>query len=106
MACKEGASAGEFVADLDVNADGWIAAKASSDARDSFFQPVFAHTSPIYVKAGRHGEEKKAAAAWFDDRIETSLEWVRAKGRFYTDRQRQEVVDLFRQGQQVYRDMM
>ena len=105
-AFKEGSTAGELVADIDVNADGWIAAKASSDARDSFFQPVFAHTRPIYVKAGRHGEEKKAAAGWFDDRIETSLEWVRAKGRFYTDRQRQEVVDLFRQGQQVYRDMM
>ncbi|MDA1228910.1 MAG: CehA/McbA family metallohydrolase [Chloroflexi bacterium] len=105
-AFSEGSTDGELQADVEVNADGWIAAKASSDARDSFFQPVFAHTSPVYVNAGRGSDEKKAAAAWFDNRIETSLEWVRAKGRFYTDQQRQEVVDLFRQGQQVYKKMM
>ena len=103
---EEGSASGTLEANVDVNADGWIAAKASSDTRDSFFQPIFAHTSPIYIKAGRDSAEKKAAAAWFDDSIETSLEWVRAKGRFYSDQQRQEVVDLFRQGQQVYKEMM
>ena len=44
--------------------------------------------------------------ASFTDAIEGSLEWVRAKGRFYTDGQRQEVVDLFREGQEVYRAIM
>ena len=101
-----GSTEGKLETEVEVDADGWIAAKASSDARDSFFQPVFAHTSPIYVKTGKDSEEKKAAAAWFDDSIEKSLEWVKAKGRFYTDQQRQEVVDLFQQGRQVYRDMM
>ncbi len=83
--------------------DGWVAARLSSDARDSFYQPIFAHTSPVYVKTGQDSAEKKESARWFDDSIERSLEWVRARGRFYTDAQRQEVVDLFREGQQVYR---
>ena len=89
--------------DITANSDGWLAARLSSDARDSFYQPVFAHTSPVYVATGRDGPEKRSAAAWFDTAIEESLQWVRSKGRFYDDGQRKEIEDLFRQGQQVYR---
>lgn len=102
---EHGATEGHLESDIAVSADGWVAARLSSDARDSFFQPVFAHTSPIYVKTGLASQEKRNAAASFNDAIEGSLEWVRAKGRFYTDGQRQEVVDLFREGQEVYRAM-
>jgi hypothetical protein len=103
---SRGSTQGHLEADVPVASDGWVAARLSSDARDSFFQPVFAHTSPVYVKSGADGPEKKAAARWFDDSIERSLEWVRTKGKFYTDAQRREVVDLFRQGQEVYRAML
>ena len=94
----DGSTEGHLEADIPVPSDGWIAARLSSDARDSFSQTMFAH-----VKAGLDGPEKKEAAAQFDDAIEGSLEWVRTRGRFYTDAQRREVVDLFLEGQQVYR---
>jgi hypothetical protein len=100
---ENGSTSGEIEADVTALADGWIAARLASDVRDSFYQPVFAHTSPVYVKAGRDSQEKKDAAVWFDNAIEQSLEWVNKKGRFYNDQQRQEVVDLFREGQQVYK---
>ena len=99
----EGSTGGQLESEVTVSSDGWLAARLSSDARDSFFQPVFAHTSPVYVKAGVDGPEKKAAAAWFDKTIEDSLEWVRARGRFYNDNQRQEILNLFREGQSVYK---
>ena len=102
----QGSTDGHLEADVAAASDGWIAARLSSDARDSYSQPVFAHTSPLYVKTGADGPEKRAAAQWFDDSIERSLDWVGAKGKFYNDDQRREVVDLFRQGQQVYRDMI
>ena len=86
--------------------DGWVAARLWSQARDSFAQPVFAHTSPVYVTTGAAGPEEMAAAAYFDDAIERSLAWVGSKGKFYTDKQRREVIDLFREGQQVYRKVM
>ena len=92
--------------DVTVASDGWVAARLSSDARDSFSQPVFAHTSPVYVKVGADSSEKKAAARWFDDSIERSLEWVGTKGKFYSDAQRREVADLFRRGQEVYRAIL
>ena len=102
---EDGSTAGRFEADVSAASDGWIAARAASDTRDSFAQPIFAHTSPVYLKAGVDGPEKKEAAGRFDDEIERSLEWVRARGRFYTDAQRREVIDLFREGQKVYRSI-
>ena len=101
----EGSTHGHLEADLTVASDGWVAVRASSDVRDSFAQPVFAHTSPVYLETGLNGPESRAAGIWFDEAIERSLEWVRARGRFYSDNQRQEVVDLFREAQAVYRAM-
>jgi hypothetical protein len=102
----DGSKSGTLTADVSVPNDGWLAARLFSNARDSFAQPIWAHTSPIYVKTGVASPEKKEAAYWFDDHIEKSLEWVTKKGKFYTDGQRKEVVDLFKQGQAVYRAMV
>ena len=100
---EQGSHEGTMESDVPATADGWLAARLFSDTRDSFAQPIFAHTSPIYVTVGRAGEEKIAAAKWLDQSIERSLEWVSKKGRFYNDSQRAEVVDLFREGRQVFR---
>jgi len=100
-----GSKSGELTLETSAESDGWVAARLSSDARDSFAQPVFAHTSPVYVNVGKDGAHKREAAASFDWAIERSLEWVNTKGRFYTDAQRKEVVDLFREAQQRYKAM-
>ncbi len=105
-AFPDGSTAGHLEADVAATSDGWLAARLSSDVRDSFFQPVFAHTSPVYVRVGVDSQEKRDAAAWFDGAIERSLEWVRTRGRFYSNSQRREVSDLFRQGQEVFRAML
>ncbi len=102
----EGAASGSLEADVPAECDGWIAARLWSQTRDSFAQPVFAHTSPVYVTTGAAGPEKSEAAAYFDDAIKRSLEWIGSKGKFYTDKQRREVIDLFREGQQVYKNML
>ena len=102
----EGSTGGSLEAGVNVPADGWIAARVSGHARDSFAQPVFAHTSPVYLSTGLTSPERREAAAHFDREIENSIEWVGGKGKFYSDAQRKEVVDLFRQGQQVYKGML
>jgi hypothetical protein len=101
----KGSTGGHLEAEVPVKSDGWVAARAAGSVRDSFAQPIFAHTSPVYVSCGVGSPERKDAAAWFDGAIEESLEWVSKKGRFYTDAQRREVVDLFRQGQDAFRAM-
>ena len=64
----EGCASGSLEADVPAASDGWIAARLWSRARDSFAQPVFAHTSPVYVVTGQAGPEKRAAAAYFGRR--------------------------------------
>ncbi len=99
-----GSKSGTMRVSLPVKSDGWIGARLGSTVRDSFAQPIWAHTSPVYVRSGVElGDERREAAAYFDAAIERSMEWVTKKGKFYTDSQRREVVDLFRQGQEWYR---
>lgn len=105
-ACESGVLEGKVELDLKVEADCWIAARISGNFRDSFFQPIFAHTSPVYVVAGRSSEVRREAASWFDRSIEGSIEWVEKKARFYTNGQRREILDLYREGQDRYRSMM
>ena len=101
-----GRKEGTLEVDLELPSDGWLAARLGSTRRDSFFQPIYAHTSPVYVKTGTTAPERSAAAAGFVASIDASLEWVTRKGRYHTDAQRREVRDLFRQGQDVYRALV
>lgn len=99
------AKAGELTFDFNVPSDGWLAARLSSHVRDSYFQPVFAHTSPVYVSAGRRAIEQPEAAAFFDRAIDDALGWVQTKGKYANDTQRNEVLTLFKEGQAVYRGL-
>ncbi len=95
---------GSLEYELSVHADGWIAARLGSTFRDSFAQPVWAHTSPVYVDVGGvKSAVRMEAAAILVNEIETSMDWVRSKGRFYSDSQRNEIIDLFLQAQELYR---
>ena len=99
----EGVKSGEFAVNFDAPSDGWLAARLSSHVRDSFFQPVYAHTSPVYVAAGRRAPEQPEAAMYFDRAIDHALEWVQHKAKFRNDVQRREVMSLFRECQEVYK---
>ena len=99
----EGSVRGSFECRVPVAADGWIAARIGSNSRDSFAQPIWAHTSPVYVYAGGVAPPERAIdAAWFARQIGESLSWVGSGAKFYTDQQRKEVVDLFRHGRDLY----
>ncbi len=82
--------------------DGWIAARLSSTTWDSFLEPIYAHTSPVYVATGVAAPERAKAAADFVRAIDRAMEWVRETGKYHTDAQRQEILALFGQGQSVY----
>tara|TARA_B100001750_G_C15520102_1_gene610828 strand:+ start:1963 stop:3411 length:1449 start_codon:yes stop_codon:yes gene_type:complete len=100
----EGSTKGNLNLDLNLEFDGWIAARLFSSVRDSYLQPQFAHTSPIYVKTGLASAEKAKASLKFVQQIEESLNWVSKKGRFYNDYQRREIETLFREAQDIYKN--
>ena len=100
---QPGLKEGTIQFDLELEFEGWIAARLHSGSRDSFNQPVFAHTSPIYLKNGRYSDARKQSAKWFSDRIEDSKYWIGTKGKFYNNKQRREVMDLFNHAQAIYK---
>ncbi|MBI4552549.1 MAG: CehA/McbA family metallohydrolase [Candidatus Latescibacteria bacterium] len=97
-----GSVAGEVPCTLRPETDGWVAARCSGTARDSFDQAVYAHTSPVWFTAGRPPVQRGEDALFFIRSIDQALDWVRQKGRFTKDEQREAVCELFRRGQMVY----
>ena len=79
----------------------------ASGARDSFHQPIWAHSSPIYLQGtDKNAESQAKSAKFFTDRIDEAMEWVSKKGKFYNDAQRREVLDLHRAGQDFYKKLL
>ena len=96
---------GEWSFDLRIESDGWVAARAFGEARDSFAQPVYAHTSPIYIGTGRPDTVSQSSAAFFVHSIDSAIEIVNRDWRFAKDTQREEVLHLFNEGRRVYENL-
>jgi len=101
----EGRRDGAIRCGVPLRSDGWIAARLWGQARDSFGHAVYAHTSPIYVRGCGEPTERGAAARFYLDSIDASLQWVDTVGRYSNDRQRDEVRDLFRRAREVFANL-
>jgi hypothetical protein len=65
-------------------------------------QCVYAHTSPIHVRCqARPSAVDPAVVASFLGHLDRMLEWVQNKGRFDNDRQRENLVGIFRTARDV-----
>ena len=96
---------GKWRFDVEVEGDGWIGARAYGEARDSFAQPVYAHTSPVYIGTGLPARKVEESASFFARAIDESSELIHHFGRFTRDEQREEVLHLFEEGRKVYDDL-
>ena len=101
----EGRREGLLRHQLQVDRAGWLAARLWGNSRDSFDQPLYAHGSPIRFRCGQPSAQRAAAAHFFLDRIDHSLQWIDKVGRYNNDQQREEVRDLFRRGREVYAEL-
>ena len=90
---------------LKIDSDGWIAARAYGNARDSFAQAIYAHTSPIYIGDGIPADAINGSAEFFVRSIDDSINWINKTGRFTQDQQREEILHLFNQGRKVYSNL-
>lgn len=100
-----GATTGQLTVEVATPNDGWLAARVASQVRDSFYQPIYAHTSPIYVITGQPPSERAVAAGQFDGALTEALAWVQHQGRFRSIAQQREVLDLFQTGQAIYQQL-
>jgi hypothetical protein len=102
----EGRRKGEIHQRISADRDGWVAARLWGNARDSFNQSIYAHTSPTYFRCGSPSAERAVGARFFLDSIDESLKWIDTVGRYNSDQQRAEVKELFRQGREVFADLV
>lgn len=93
---------GDWRFDIEIESDGWIAARAYGDARDSYAQAIYAHTSPLQIGTGRPPGIAQASAAAFVRAIDDSIDWIRRIGTFTKDEQREEILHLFHEGRKIY----
>ena len=98
----DGKTEGDVRLDVEATDDSWMAARLFSDVRDSYLQPQFAHTSPIYIETGNISPEFIESSKKFHRSIEKSLDWIGNKGRFYSNKQRKEIQDLYLEGASIY----
>ena len=86
----------------------WIAARATGPWHRLVLNDIqtFAHTSPVYVNFGDErvvsGEDARFWIEWIDKLLAQVIE----RGHFSTPERRQEIVDLCRRGQEVYRRLL
>jgi hypothetical protein len=90
---------------IPLNGSAWIAARAVGPWSRLILNDIqaFAHSSPVYVKFGGKLFESPDDARFYVDWIERLITQTINKGRFTSPEHKQEVVDLFRKAQDVYR---
>ena len=67
---------------------------------------LYAHTSPVYFTFKDRPIRSRGAAQYFVNQIEKLIERVHKKGQFSQESEKKKVVDLFRKGQNIYREMV
>ncbi len=92
--------------EIRVEEGGWIAARLSGAEKTYAGYPVFAHTSPIYLRVPGTGFRKAQAVGAFMDEIERSKRMIRKTFRFESDRQRALAVGKFEEGRLAYAKLL
>ncbi|MCI0856552.1 MAG: CehA/McbA family metallohydrolase, partial [Chloroflexi bacterium] len=101
-ATDEGRSA-RIETEVTVATDCWISARALGPSHPQVFGgPLFGHTSPVYVTVGEESPKRRDAAAYFVDWIERLIGLCNEQGRYPSDAERNEIVELFRSAQAHY----
>ena len=99
---KNGSTKLNFNQKCEFSSDGWLIARCSSKIRDSFFQPIFAHTSPIYIKTGKKGNKVNISASRILEKIIEAEEWINTYGKFNTLIDKKKIQDLYAEGKDVF----
>jgi hypothetical protein len=73
---------------------GWIAARGYGSGPTRFDQPVWAHTSPVYLDKVPTAR-RRAGARYFGARLRESEAWIRTKGRFEEAAHRSRLLELY-----------
>ena len=79
---------------------GWLAARCWGERRNSYGHPLWAHTSPVYLR--ERSPRTRTAAELFLTRLDRAADWLRTGARFDNAEQRDRMLRLFAEGRGFY----
>ncbi|HEX8038816.1 MAG TPA: CehA/McbA family metallohydrolase [Chryseosolibacter sp.] len=68
-------------------------------------ETTFAHTSPSYVIVEQRPIRSKEDAEYFVTYLENGISWLKRSGRFPSEQAKQEALDTFKKGQELFRQL-
>lgn len=97
--------------ELDLERGGWIAARAHGRKMLPYGptwwqQPVFAHTSPIYLDLPGKPPPAREAAELFLEQLTYLEDWAKTRANFPTPANREEALRLIEEARSVYRNLL
>jgi hypothetical protein len=91
---------------LPIMRSSWIALRVRGPESPLVFDgPVWAHTSPVYIKIAGQPVASRQDAEYFVDWIEQMLRVVDARNRFASIENRRQVESLFRKAREEFRKL-
>jgi hypothetical protein len=98
----DGALSGDLDVQLDVTDAGWIAARCWSSRRTSFAHPLWAHTSPVYLRSTPGQATVRSAATDFLEHVERARQYITTRARFDNTTQRDRMLQLYADGRAAF----
>jgi hypothetical protein len=100
---EAGSREGSWDLQITLGDTGWLAARCAGTERDSFDQPLFAHTSPVYLSGKQSPDHaRRASAAYLLQSVDNALNWISWRGRFDDQEQRETTRRLFLEARAFY----
>lgn len=93
---------GRWTGRIDATEAGWVAARCWGRRRNSYGHPLWAHTSPVYLRSTQNPARLTSAATFFVEQIDAGRTWLTTRARFDNPQQRDRLVQLFVEGREIY----
>ena len=98
----DAALSGRFTLNLDVTDAGWVAARCWGSRRNTYAHPLWAHTSPVYLRDRPGQTVVRGAAGTFAQQIDSARDWISTRGRFDDSGQRDRLLQLYADGRAAF----
>ena len=88
--------------EIEIEEGGWIAARVSGSAKTYAGYPVFAHSSPVYLRIDGTPFRRAEAIGSCLDEIDRSMRLIKKTYRFDNDAQRALAIGKFSEGRTAF----
>ena len=89
---------------IKIDEPSWLAVRVSAQVNSEFGRPLFAHTSPIYVKLSGRSVRQPDEVAYLVKQMEEAKQEIAAKALFASPKEREAVLSVYDKGIRTLRN--